>query len=236
MDIFHVHTYRCGHAEMIKDEVYINKAIDLRANAIVFTDHAPFPGNPFRNRMEYSELPEYISTLKNLKKKYDGIIDVKIGLEIEYLPSFMEYYQELKKCDDLELLMIGQHFYEVEPGVYSFSFPEFRSQEYKGCLEQAIAGMNTGMFQVIAHPDRAFRRVKQWELEHEELSKKVIAGAAANNVLLEQNFSSMQTKNYYWPEFWKLVGAENETIRGIDAHSVEDIEKAVLKFRCKRCR
>lgn len=230
MEIFHVHTYRCGHAEMIEDEAYVRKAIDLRANSIVFTDHAPFPGNPFGNRMEYLELPKYISKLKNLKEKYSGIIDVKIGLEIEYLPGYADYYQELKQCKDLEILMIGQHFYEIKPGTYSFSYPELYLQEYKGCLEQIIEGMATGMFQVLAHPDRAFRKIKQWSQEHEELGKKVITVAVDNNVVLEQNFSSMQMKKYYWPEFWDLTNERNRIIRGIDAHSVKEMEKAVLAF------
>ena len=42
-DIFHVHTFRCGHAENVSDEEYIKKAISLGASGIWFTDHAPFP-------------------------------------------------------------------------------------------------------------------------------------------------------------------------------------------------
>ena len=52
-DCFHVHTYRCGHAEDIPDEAYIKAAMSIGAKGIWFTDHAPFPGNPFKNRMKY---------------------------------------------------------------------------------------------------------------------------------------------------------------------------------------
>ena len=48
---FHVHTYRCGHAENISDETYVKKAIELGVKSIWFTDHAPFPDNPFGARM-----------------------------------------------------------------------------------------------------------------------------------------------------------------------------------------
>ena len=54
--IFHVHSYRCKHASQEKEEEYIKKAIKLGATQIAFTDHAPFPGNPFRNRMSIKEL------------------------------------------------------------------------------------------------------------------------------------------------------------------------------------
>ena len=78
--IFHVHSFRCGHAQMIEDEAYIKKAIELGANQIIFTDHAPFPGDEFDYRMPYSQLEEYLSTLTALKEKYKD--DIEVNLEI----------------------------------------------------------------------------------------------------------------------------------------------------------
>ena len=70
--------------------------------------------------MKYSQLEEYIASLKQLKEKYNGIIDVHIGLEIEYIPSYWSYYEKLRANNDLEILMLGQHHYEISNGVYSF--------------------------------------------------------------------------------------------------------------------
>lgn len=70
--------------------------------------------------MKYSQLDEYIASLKQLKEKYSGVIDVHIGLEIEYLPSYWSYYEKLRANNDLEILMLGQHHYEISNGVYSF--------------------------------------------------------------------------------------------------------------------
>ncbi len=42
--VFHVHTSRCRHASDENDESYVRKALELGAEAIAFTDHAPFPG------------------------------------------------------------------------------------------------------------------------------------------------------------------------------------------------
>ena len=51
--MFHVHTYRCKHAfNGISDEDVIEMAISLGKDSIYFTDHAPFPENPFGNRMD----------------------------------------------------------------------------------------------------------------------------------------------------------------------------------------
>lgn len=234
-DIFHVHTYRCHHAEKIPDEAYICRAIEHEADSITFTDHAPFPGDPFTNRMLYSEFPEYISTLKELKEKYKDRINLKIGLEIEFLPSFMEYYKELHQNKDIDILMLGQHFYEINPGEYSFRYRLLPEQEYSGCLNALIEGMNTGIFQVAAHPDRAFRNMEHhWNERCVQISKEVIATALKNNVVLEQNISSMWMSYYYREEFWKLLDPASKVIVGIDAHSIEDMDLALTRYNTKK--
>jgi len=51
MSIYHVHTHRCKHASDEDDKLYVEKAIELGAKEIVFTDHCPFPNTPFKNRV-----------------------------------------------------------------------------------------------------------------------------------------------------------------------------------------
>ena len=119
-EAFHIHTKRCGHASG-EDREYIEKAIELGAPRIVFTDHAPFPGNPFRNRMLIEELTEYIETFRRLKEEYVDKIEIMTGLECEYLPGFHSYYEELKGQSGLDLLILGQHFYEKRDGTYNFT-------------------------------------------------------------------------------------------------------------------
>lgn len=54
-ELFHVHTYRCKHAGDEREIEYVKRAIELGASGITFTDHAPFPGNPFGHRMQMEE-------------------------------------------------------------------------------------------------------------------------------------------------------------------------------------
>ncbi len=236
--IFHVHTWRCKHASDETDEQYIKSALSLGASKITFTDHTPFPENTFRNRMELSQLSEYIDSLKILRAKYQGKIDVKIGLEVEFLPSMLEFYQQLKNNYELDLLIIGQHFYEHTDGRYSFDDEkEFNTaNEFSGCGNAIIQGIKTGLFSVVAHPDRIFRRCKEWTPEMTEVAENIIRTAAENNIILERNLSSYEkyvtkTRTAYWKnEFWDLVekfNNRNDTpvkiIEGLDAHSSEEM-------------
>ena len=111
-EIFHVHTYRCAHAEQVLDEEYVIKAIELGAKRLIFSDHAPYPGDIFKNRMFIEELPEYIDTINELKKEYENQIVVSCGLEVEYLPSYDSYIRKLHDMAGIDVMVLGQHFYE----------------------------------------------------------------------------------------------------------------------------
>ena len=233
-EIFHVHSFRCGHAEAVPDEAYIRKAIELGARGIWFSDHAPFPGNPFRNRMRYEELEEYLGTLTNLRERFTGQIAVHIGLEAEYLPSYAKqgYYERLRSDPRLEFLLLGQHFAETEadPPEYTFSWDKERMarDEYTALGEAVVAGIRSGWFDVVAHPDRIFRRRKRWDDGMEQTAGQIIDAAAAAGIPLELNMHSVTQKHHYWKEFWKLCPSE-PTVCGVDAHSLEEMDRRYRK-------
>ena len=226
--LFHVHTFRCGHAEEVPDEEYIKRAIELGAEGIWFTDHAPFPGDPFGNRMLYAELPEYIDTLQALKEKYRQQLEVHIGLETEYFPTFDKagYYRELRENPGLEFLILGQHMAEDVPGRYTYSWDRERlkAEEYLALGAAILQGMESGYFEVVAHPDRIYRRRKGWDDAMAQMAERIIAAAKKYDLPLELNEASRQRKNQYWEEFWNLAQGHVKMVRGLDAHSLEELK------------
>lgn len=240
-ELFHVHTFRCKHAGDESDEEYIKKAIELGAKSIAFTDHGPFPGNVFGHRMLMEELPEYLETLNKLKDKYKDQINVYVGLEIEYFAGFdnmangESYYKQLKSMEGLDFLMLGQHMYEMGDGVYSFSLgsEDIKRLEAPGMGKSIVEGIATGYFDVVAHPDRTFRKRQVWDAELASISRSIIEQAIKYGVILEQNESSKRYKNYYWKEFWDMAaeisdsnpeGKELKIIRGLDAHGTHELQ------------
>lgn len=223
--IFHVHSHRCKHASDEPDSEYIKKAIELGAETIIFTDHAPFPENPFNYRMTLDELTEYVETLQELKRQYVDLIEVKIGLEIEYIPSCIDYYRELKEKWEMDILLLGQHFALLPDGRYTFDL-ENKSEEIPYLAKGIIDGMESGLFDSVAHPDQIFRRKRQWDAEAEELAKRIKDCAARTGVTLEKNISNMfekKRKHLYWQEFWQDLPKKIEVIYGVDAHSVDEM-------------
>jgi len=224
-EIFHVHTWRCGHAGEEQDQEYIDAAIRLGAKRITFTEHVPYVNDPFDWRMKYHLFEDYMTSMKKWKELYAGKIEVLSGFECEYLPSYLDYIWELKNMKGVDLLINGQHFYEKKNGEYSI-FDEDKTYEFEGQFEGMVRGIEDGLFDVVAHPDRSFRasetlgeREMYWVRAFiEALDKK---GDKAP--YLEKNFSSMRTSDQYKEEFWECMPDTAKIVYGMDAHCVQTL-------------
>lgn len=222
---FHIHTSRCGHAGMDCDELYIKKAIEMGNEAIVFSDHTPFPSNPFSGRMKMEQLNEYIESLQNLKQKYCDKIMVYIGLEVEFLPEFIFYYEWLR--EKFDFLMLGQHHTSFGVGDYTFSKNHSTSECYIRLLESIPEALKTGLFDIIAHPDRNFSD-DSWSNVEDNFAKAIIDAADSCDVCLEKNIASIENGKFR-ENFWKHMSSSSKIIYGLDAHSVDEMER-----RCKK--
>ena len=92
---YHTHTFRCGHAENVPDEAYLQRAIEQGFTVLGFSDHTPWQGlSPAvcrGVRMLPEELPGYFASIHALQEKYRGVIEIPLGLECEYFPGHMDY-------------------------------------------------------------------------------------------------------------------------------------------------
>ena len=226
---FHVHTYRCRHAENVPDDAYVVKAMELGASEIWFTDHCPFPGDPFGNRMGWDELGEYVSTLRGLRDRYPDI-DIHIGLEAEYFPTYDEQglYTMLTKDMGIEYLLLGQHMAQIgsDPPAYSFSLDkdELIRREYRLLGGATVQGIESGRFSAVAHPDWIYRQCTDWTEDMATAASEIISAADRAHMPLELDLSSMEC-GMYRQEFWDMVPTHMERITGLDAHSVSELEE-----------
>ncbi len=225
--IFHVHTFRCGHAPDMTDEECVKIAISHNAKKIYFSDHCPFPDDAFGARMKYTMLDDYIENLLSLKEKYKDFIRIYIGLETEYFKKYEKdgYYQKLKSDKRIDFLLLGQHMAEMSDGQYTFSLKD-KSDEYKYLGDAICEGLESGYFNYLAHPDRIFRYNNSWDDDKEKIADTIKCIALKSNVCLEKNLSSIR-KNVYYKQFWENLPYGSQIVIGFDAHSLSDIDAGV---------
>ena len=184
--------------------------------------------------MDFEELEEYLDSLEKLKKLYATQIDIKIGFEVEYLPKYLDYFWFLKNHPKVDLLICGQHMAQYEDTFTCFLESDKKNEiEHRLCIEAMIEGIKSGLFDVVAHPDRCFKRQKEWSEELTELSYRLFSVASEYGVPLEINISSYTKpkKNVFRKDFWLLLEAFNKTAKkkvqtvfALDSHSTEEME------------
>lgn len=222
----HTHTPRCGHAVGSERE-YIEAALSADYDALGFSDHSPWPRLHSPGiRMDESMLPDYVSTVKDLREEYKGRIRITCGLECEYFPDRMSWLKDTKAAYQLDYLIFGNHFdLDEETGIY---FGSCRSkQDVRRYLRTTLEGFNTGMYAWLAHPDLYLRRYPEFDDACRETAREICRAAAASRIPLEYNLLGLRVQHekgfsglgYPYREFWEIAAEENcPVIMNVDAH------------------
>ena len=222
---FHIHTSRCGHASLDSAEEYVKTALEFGCKSITFTDHAPFPENPFSGRMRMEELDAYEQELLELRQKYARKIAITIGLEVEYLPEYHSYYQEL--YERFDLLLLGQHHTSFSNGHYTYEKMIPEEKRYLRLIESIPEAIETGLFAVVAHPERSFHEDCEWTDTDDRIRDEIFDAALKHGGVLEWNAALVENGKMH-ERFWESVPEEMQMVYGVDAHSVEEMRRRIL--------
>ena len=224
---YHNHTSRCHHASGT-DEEYVKAAIKGGLRLFGFSDHAPhnyFGDYASSVRMTPAELPEYCSSVRALKEKYKGEIDIRLGLEMEYFPVLFEKDLALYKECGVEYLILAQHFIgnESTPDKCDCYTGDDSQKRLTSYVDQCIAGLRTGVVSYYAHPD--FLNFTGDLDFYESECDRLILAAKELSVPVEINLLGLSTGRHYPREaFFKRVARNSHfAVIGRDAHSPDRV-------------
>lgn len=220
---YHTHTVRCHHASGTERE-YIEYAVARGLRILGFADHSPMPfpnGYHSSFRMGTEEVPDYVTTLLALRDEYRDRIDIRIGFEAEYYPAVFPDLLALLAPYPIDYLILGQHFLGNEQGEMHYGDPASMTDPARltRYTDQVIAGMQTGAFSYVAHPDVfIFHGDKTF---YQTEAERLCRAAKALAVPLEVNMLGLCDHRFYpCPLFWEVATAVgNDVVLGCDAHS-----------------
>ena len=226
---FHTHYSRCRHAAGSAEE-YVQSAISSGLELLGFSDHAPFPDHDFGNRMPFCELSEYIDEVKQLSQKYRSEITLFTGLEIEYLPQYRSYYEELLTRYGMDYLLLGEHFFPCGSGPMPSLYGMPSTDLYPVYARTIAEGMKTGYFAAVAHPDLYQFSLFAWDDNCRRAADILIDAAAATGIYLEYNANGLRREKQNYPDgirypypderFWQMASqAPVKVIVGSDCHN-----------------
>jgi len=228
---FHTHHDRCGHADgQIRD--YIEAAIKNGVQWIGISDHSPYFADPEEHpqpgiTMAKSEFPNYVQEVLDLKREYEGKIEVLLGVESDYYPEHAELYRSEYKKYPFDYIIGSIH---QVGGVSIFNRNRWKKLKdeqkiavkgaYYDLIEQSA---RSGMFDILGHIDAMRGYYPEFsDIPAEEAVHRALKTIADCDVAIEINTSG-KTKDCggWYPADDLLEWALHHGVKvtfGSDAH------------------
>ncbi len=111
---YHTHHSRCGHAIGSLEE-YVQQGIRLGLDQLGLSDHMPLlhvePANYYPEMaMPMDELPRYVEECLDLKERYKGQIDIRVGLEGDYIEGWEREIEDIIHAYPWDYVIGSVHF------------------------------------------------------------------------------------------------------------------------------
>lgn len=162
---YHSHSLYCdGRADM---ETFVRFAISQGFSSYGFSSHAPLPFTTAWT-MEWDMLPIYLDEFRRLKEKYEGQIELAIGLEIDYLTDESHPASPCFQALPLDYRIGSVHLLPDSKGqiididVSADRFKQLVDTSFEGDLNQVIRCyyqsllrmIELGGFDILGHADK----------------------------------------------------------------------------------
>lgn len=232
---YHTHTKRCHHASG-EDREYVEAAIKAGLKILGFADHCPwvYQDKNFVSgiRLAPWEVDDYFYSLESLKKEYAKDIKIYIGFETEHCPDMIPEQDKLLADYPLDYMICGQHFLKAEYESFYAGRPHADEEFLKAYVDTAIAGMKSGRYLYLAHPDLV--NFTGDETVYRNHMKRLCEVLKELDIPVEINVLGLsEGRRYPAKRFLELAKETgNKAIIGVDAHSpkqllnVEAVERA----------
>lgn len=190
----HCHTPLCKHATGTPGE-YAAAARDASLKGVIITCHCPLPdGLASTVRMRPNQFTEYVEMVAAARRAWQGIVDVRLGLESDYYPGVEPWLEELHARANLHYILGSIHYQLVFYRDLYFTGNLFDYQRLY--FEHLARAAESGLFDALAHPDLIKNEDPQhWDFER--LRPTIIEALdriAATGVAMELNTSGLLKK------------------------------------------
>jgi histidinol-phosphatase (PHP family) len=185
----HMHTPLCKHARGNPDE-YAAAAEQKGLKGIIFTCHNPGPKGWSTNvRMSLEQLDAYLQMVEEARQKWNGRVDIRLGLESDYVPGIEPFLEKLHASAPFHYILGSVH---PQLNYYKEIFYSGDVRQYqKSYFENLARSAESGLFDCLAHPDlikNLFPQQWDWVLLMEDI-QNALDRIAKTGVAMEVNTS-----------------------------------------------
>ena len=147
----HMHTHLCKHARG-KPEEYAAQAVERGLKGIIFTCHNPGPkGWDEHIRMRMDQFQEYVTLVRQASETWKDRLDIRLGLECDYVPGMEPFLEKLLAYKGLEYVLGSIHPHSA---YYKNKYYKGKAiAYYRTYFDNLAKAAESGLFDTITHPD-----------------------------------------------------------------------------------
>lgn len=236
----HMHTPLCKHARG-KPQDYAKEAEKKGLKGITMTCHSPMPfgWNP-KVRMSINQFDEYVDMVYEARDEYAGRVDVRLGMESDYLPGMEGWLEDLHNKADFSYILGSVH---PQTDEYKLMYlTGFSRLEYEQSYFENLANAaESGLFDCLSHPDIVkIVHASQYKVsDHMDTIKRSLDRIAKTGIAMELNTSGQHKTYREMNPGMEILAEMHErdipVVLGSDSHDArrvaEDFDKALQKLQ-----
>jgi histidinol-phosphatase (PHP family) len=223
----HLHTPFCKHARGYPQE-YAAVAQQRGLKGIIVTCHNPTNNgwSPWA-RMSIDQFDEYVTLVDKARQAWVGRVDVRLGMESDYVPGMESWLEELHQKADFNYILGSVHpmLDDYKERYLNGDMVAFQRTYF----EHLAMAAETGLFDALAHPDLVkIIEPSAWDVERlMDTIRLTLDRVAAAGTAMELNTSGL---NKRYPEMnpgreilREMFQRNIPVVLGADAHAPERV-------------
>lgn len=223
----HCHTPLCKHA-VGDPQDYAAAAFAQGLDGLLVTCHNPMPaGYAPEFRMSAEQFDDYLELVFRARQLWRGRIDVRLGIEADYLPGYERWLEHQLQLADFQYVLGSVH---PHVGEFRQRYGGTNAIETQRAYFQLLAqAAETRLFDCLSHPDLIKNeQPEQWQPERimDDLCR-ALDRIAATGVAMELNTSGLYKQIPEMNPFPRMLAEmrcrEIPVIVGSDAHEPERV-------------
>lgn len=187
----HSHTPLCKHASGLPTD-YAAMAEQRGLKGIVITCHGPLPdGLGIEHRMAPEQFDEYVDLVAQARDEFKGRVDVRLGIESDFLPGLEGWAEKLHARVPLHHVLGSVHMQLWHYKERYFTGDQFAYQ--KTYFSHLADAAETGLFDTLAHPDLVKNEApEEWDFARiQPFIERALDRIASTGVAMELNTSGL---------------------------------------------
>lgn len=187
----HMHTPLCKHARGEPGE-YAQAGYERGLQGIILTCHNPAPDwwSP-SIRMRLDEYPTYREMVLTTQAAWKGKLDVRLGLECDYIPGMESWLESLLAEGSLDYILgsVHTHLTEYRERFFNGNYRDFEVTYFEHLAQSA----ESGFFHALAHPDLVKNcSGSEWDVKASlDTIRRALDRIAKTGVAMELNTSGL---------------------------------------------